>query len=84
MVIPIRDLKVMVLSFPADEFCREELMNMTDEKLIETATKSPSCKIWGDLEAFQVSLNLMSVDTENNWIIFASQQVEYEPSVACG
>jgi hypothetical protein len=68
----IRDLKVTVLSFPADEFCRGELMNMTDEKLIETATKSPSCKIWGDLEAFQASLNLMSVDTENNWIIFTS------------
>lgn len=76
MIIPIRDLKVMVLSFPAVGFCRRELMNKTDEELIEIATKSPKCKVWRDLEAFQNCLNDDFVDTENNWIFFASQQVE--------
>lgn len=84
MIIPIRDLKVMVLSFPAEDYCRRELMNKTDEELIEIATKSPKCKVWGDLEVFQNCLNDDFVDTENSWIFFASQQVEYEPPVACG
>lgn len=76
MVIPIRDLKVMVLSFPVDDYRRRELINKTDEELIEIADKSPKCKLWENLEVFQICLNNEFVDTENNWIFFVSQQVE--------
>ena len=64
-------MKVMVLSFPADDYRRRELINKTDEELIEIADKSPKCKLWENLEVFQNCLNNEFVDTENNWIFFA-------------